>query len=79
MHRPPEVHATGTPGDNQAMETLVSALPDKHRTVIRWAYAFPFVPVSVVRRHLGLTREGLSRMLDDARDMLLNRMYRKIS
>ena len=75
----PEFQSTGTPGDNQALETLVSALPEKHRTAIRRVYAFPFVPVSVVRRHLGLTREGLSRMLDDSRDMLLNRIHRKIS
>lgn len=68
----PEVQATGTPGENLVIEKLVSALPDKHRTAIRWAYAFPFVPVSVVLRHLGLTRADLLHMLDDSRDMLMN-------
>ncbi len=70
----PEIHVPGTPGENLEIERLVSSLPENHRTATRWAYAFPWVPVSIVRHALGLTRAGLAEMLDEARDMLNNRM-----
>lgn len=72
----PEIHVPGTPGENMEIEKLVSELPSKHRTAVRWAYAFPWVPVSAVRQYLGVTRSGLAEMLDAARDMLLNKMRR---
>jgi hypothetical protein len=72
----PEVKVQGLPGENALMEKLVSALPDKHRKAIRWAYAWPWVPVSAVRREVGLTRADLLLMLDNSRDMLINRMNR---
>lgn len=55
-------------------EKLVSQLPEKHRAAIRWAYVFPWIAPSVIRRELALTKEGLEQMLTDARDMLVNRM-----
>lgn len=56
------------------IEKMVSQLPDKHRTAIRWAYVFPWIAPSVIRRELALTKEGLEQLLTDARDMLVNRM-----
>lgn len=56
------------------VEKMVSQLPDKHRAAIRWAYVFPWIAPSVIRRELALTKEGLEQMLTDARDMLVNRM-----
>lgn len=58
-------------------ERFVSALPDKHRTAIRWVYVFSFIPPNVVRRDLGVTRDGLSDLITDGRDMLVNRLKQK--
>ena len=69
----PEVIASGTPAENWEIERAVSLLPDKHRTAIRWAYAWPWVPVRAVRQHLGLTGPDLQRVLVDGRDILANR------
>ena len=54
------------------VEKAVSALPDKHRTATRWFYVFAHVPVHVVRRELGLTKDALCQMIEDSRDMLRN-------
>jgi len=72
----PLIHINGTPAENWQIEKLVSHLPDKHRTVIRWAYAWPWIPIRAVRQHLGLTVPSLLSLLDDGRDMLINRMRR---
>lgn len=60
------------------IEKMVSQLPDKHRTAIRWAYVFPWIAPSVIRRELALTKEGLEQLLTDARDMLVNRMRQTV-
>ena len=60
------------------IERAVSMLPDKHRTAIRWAYVFSYVPINTVRSALGVTREGLAQLLDDSRVMLINRLREKI-
>jgi len=60
--------------DGHAIEKAVSALPDKHRTVIRWAYVYAYVPENKIRRECGLTRDALANMLIDARTMLINRV-----
>lgn len=70
----PDLKPQGSPKDHMAVEKAVSGLPEKHREAIRWAYVWPWVPVSAVRKHLGVTREGLGRMLQDGRDMVVNRM-----
>lgn len=54
------------------IEKAVSALPDKHRTSLRWCYVFPYVPVHIVRRELGLTKDALCQIVEDSRDMLRN-------
>lgn len=60
------------------VERAVSILPDKHRTAVRWFYVCPWVPVGAVRQELGLTRDALGQMVDDARDMLKNRLAQKM-
>lgn len=60
------------------IERCVSFLPEKHRTAIRWAYVFPYVPEARVRAELGLTREALGQIIHSARDMLVNRLKQKI-
>lgn len=59
-------------------ERAVSWLPEPHRTVVRWAYVFPHIPVNAVRSQLGLTREMLARVLVDGRDMMRNRLSEKL-
>lgn len=56
------------------VEREVSALPYKHRDALRWRYVFWYVPVNQVRKHLGVTREGLHELVVQGRDMLKNRM-----
>lgn len=60
--------------DGHVIEKAVSALPEKHRAVIRWAYVKPWIPISVVRRETGSTREGLFQLISEGRDMLKNRL-----
>lgn len=62
--------------DAQAVEKLISQLPDKHRIALRWAYVWPWVPVSAVRQELGMTRAALIALIDDGRDMMCNKMRR---
>lgn len=59
--------------DGHAVEKLVVALPEKHRTAIQWAYVFPFIPVHRVRKHLGLTEAALIDLVHAGRTMLKNR------
>jgi hypothetical protein len=59
-----------------ACQFAVSTLPARIRTAINWHYARPWIPVSVVRRELGVTREGLLTFLDNGRDMVTNRLRR---
>lgn len=60
------------------VERAVSILPDKHRTAIRWAYVFAFIPIGKVRRELGVTNDALAELIHDARCMLINRLKEKI-
>ena len=58
--------------DGMAMEKAVFALPDKHRDAIRWHYVYRTSPTAA-RKHLGVTNEGLQRLVVDGRTMLINR------
>jgi DNA-directed RNA polymerase specialized sigma24 family protein len=57
------------------IEKIVSALPDKHRSALRWCYVFDMVPVIKVRQHLGVTNDALLDLVDSARDMVKNRLH----
>ena len=55
-------------------EKAVSFLPEKNRTVVRWAYVYSHVPVNAVRREVAATREGVAELLAGGLDMLNNRL-----
>jgi DNA-directed RNA polymerase specialized sigma24 family protein len=55
------------------MEKLVSLLPEKHRTAIRWSYVFPGNPAAMARK-LAVSPEGLRELVNVARTMLRNRL-----
>lgn len=59
--------------DGLAVERGVSALPDKHREAIKWAYVTPYIGVRTIRQRLGVTAAQLQTLLRDGRQMLLNR------
>lgn len=56
----------------QAMEKAVSALPEKHRDAVRWAYVFAGSPVAMARR-LAVSKAGLMELVNAGRSMLVNR------
>ena len=64
--------------DAAELERAVSFLPDKHRTAIRWAYVFSYIPDARIRAELGATQEGLARLIHDGRDMLVNRLRERL-
>lgn len=72
----PEIQVRGSSLDHLETEKIVCTLPDKHREAIRWAYVWPWVPVSAVRRELAVTKEGLQSLIIDGRDMVINRLRR---
>lgn len=59
-----------------ACQFAVSGLPVRVRAVINWHYARPWIPVRVVRQQLGVTTEHLKTLLDNGRDMVINRLRR---
>lgn len=68
----PEIRETCDMIAAQAMEKAVYHLPEKHRDAIRWHYVFPISPVKLCR-HLGVTMEGLAELVQQGRQMLINR------
>lgn len=58
--------------DGHKVEIAVSNLPPVHREVLRWAYVHRGGEIQF-RKKVGLTREGLAQVLNDARRMLINR------
>lgn len=70
----PNIQPQGNPNDHMEIERAVGHLPPTQRTCIRWAYAYPWVPVTAVRRELGLSKQDLAWMLDSGRDMVMNRL-----
>jgi hypothetical protein len=58
--------------DCQKIERGVSMLPEKHAKAIRWSYVFKFKPIKA-RAWIGCTYEELVELVDDGRQMLINR------
>ena len=58
--------------DGHALEVAIRALPEPHREAIRWSYYYKTSPARA-RRLLGVTNEGLMRLVNDGRQMLINR------
>lgn len=69
--RPVSREQTNIP-DAVEMEKAVSALPDKHRTAIRWAYVLQGHPARMARE-LGVSLQGLADLVSAGRTMLRNR------
>ncbi|MEJ7932565.1 hypothetical protein WG922_21525 [Ramlibacter sp. AN1015] len=70
-HEPTIAEPTDTL-DGHAIEKAVAALPELHREAIRWHYVWRTTPAHA-RRVLGVTNEGLQRLVVDGRSMLTNR------
>ena len=69
----PEVKDPINTLDAMEIEKAVGALPDKHRTAIRWAYVIRCTP-AIVFRAIGVNAEGLAEYIHDGRQMLKNRL-----
>jgi DNA-directed RNA polymerase specialized sigma24 family protein len=59
--------------DGHRVEKLVVGLPEKHRTILQWAYVRPYIPVRRVCQVLAIPYRELPSMLHDARAMVRNR------
>lgn len=68
----PELREPTNELDGQAMEKAVALLPIPHRDAIRWSYVWRGGPLHMARR-LGVTKDGLMRLVRDGRQMLMNR------
>lgn len=64
--------------DALEIERAVSILPEKHRSAIRWAYVFPWIPVKKIQRELAMTHEALCSAVNDGRDMVKNRLKQTV-
>lgn len=67
----PEYRVTCDTLDALAVEKGVSRLPEPHRSAVRWAYVVRCSPMHACKA-LGLSHEGLYRVLRDGRQMLSN-------
>jgi hypothetical protein len=48
------------------VERAVATLPEKHKTVLRWAYVWPALHINAVCREMGVDRDGLGAIRDEA-------------
>ena len=53
----------------------VTQLPEKHAAALNWCYVKPVSPRRACIA-IGVTMEGLAELVDDGRQMLVNRLYR---
>ena len=58
--------------DGHDMEKAVAALPIPHRDALRWQYVWKGGPLHMARK-LGVTKDGLFKLVRDGRQMLINR------
>ena len=59
--------------DAALIEKAVYALPDKHRSAVRWWYVYRRDPVAMAR-NLGVSKQGLADLVEAGRTMLQNRL-----
>ena len=74
----PVIHVQALPKDNLEIERAVRIVPEPYRTILRWAYCFPWVPPSKVRQETHCTRQELADKLIQARDMVVVRLAMKL-
>ncbi len=53
------------------IERLVATLPERLRTVLRWAYVWPGLHQNAVCRELGVNRDGLAALRDEGLSRVL--------
>jgi hypothetical protein len=58
--------------DGHVIEKAVGLLPDSHKQAIRWCYVWKSGPARI-KRILGVSDDGLMRLVRDGRAMLKNR------
>ena len=58
--------------DGNDLEIAVRKLPPPHMEAVRWWYVYRTTP-NKARRNLGVTDEGLFRLVHEGRGMLVNR------
>lgn len=68
----PEIRPQVDTLDAVVLEKAISALPEKQRDAIRWAYVFCGSPGAMARR-LAVTKQGLMELINQGRQMLVNR------
>lgn len=59
------------------IERLVATLPERLRTVLRWAYVWPGLHANAVCRELGCNRDGLAALRDEALSRVLVGLEKK--
>lgn len=74
----PVIHVQALPKDNLEIERAVRWTPEPHRTILRWAYCFPWVPVGAVARGADCTRQGVADKLIEGRDMVIGRISQQL-
>lgn len=58
--------------DGHSMEKAVAQLPIPNRDALRWSYVWCSGPLHMARK-LGVTKDGLLKLVRDGRQMLINR------
>jgi hypothetical protein len=58
--------------DGHNIEKAVAKLPDNNRDALRWNYVWCGGPLHMARK-LGVTKDGLLKLVRDGRQMLINR------
>lgn len=58
--------------DAQRMQKAVTALPGPHRLALSWCYIRKNNPAGAART-IGTSMQGLKKLIDDGRQMLINR------
>jgi DNA-directed RNA polymerase specialized sigma24 family protein len=69
----PVVHAQTNVPDALEIERIISVLPEKHRTALRWSYCFPGNPAAMARK-LAVNLQGLRELVEQGRSMVRNRI-----
>lgn len=73
----PELKPALNPIECLEVERAVAIIPEPFRVSVRWCYASPWVPVSVIRRETRTTKEGLEELIIRGRDMVNNRLKQR--
>lgn len=79
MPREPQLRIAGASApemidglDASKLAKAVGSLPEKHRAALNWCYISPGAPKRICQK-LGTSFQGLADLLNDARQMLINR------